>query len=61
MQRLEEKILDMEAEKKIMHQQTISTPVRTNLGHPPTAPVKVESFSATLKYVDLPFNQAIRC
>jgi myosin-5 len=40
MQRLEEKILDMEAEKKIMHQQTISTPVRTNLGHPPTAPVK---------------------
>ncbi|CAH2046544.1 unnamed protein product [Thlaspi arvense] len=41
MQRLEEKILDMEAEKKIMRQQTITaTPVRTTLGHPPTAPVK---------------------
>uniref|UniRef100_A0A1J3HQP4 Myosin-6 n=1 Tax=Noccaea caerulescens TaxID=107243 RepID=A0A1J3HQP4_NOCCA len=41
MQRLEEKILDMEAEKKVMRQQTIlSTPVRTNLGHPPTAPIK---------------------
>ncbi|KAH0857951.1 hypothetical protein HID58_086212 [Brassica napus] len=43
MQRLEEKILDMEAEKNIMrqHQQTISsTPVRTTLGHPPTAPFK---------------------
>ncbi|KAH0869000.1 hypothetical protein HID58_076022 [Brassica napus] len=41
MQRLEEKILDMEAEKKVMRQQTIaSTPVRTALGHPPTAPIK---------------------
>ncbi|KAG5395292.1 hypothetical protein IGI04_025255 [Brassica rapa subsp. trilocularis] len=41
MQTLEEKILDMEAEKKVMRQQTIaSTPVRTALGHPPTAPIK---------------------
>ncbi|CAN6866583.1 unnamed protein product, partial [Brassica oleracea] len=43
MQRLEEKIIDMEAEKNIMrqHQQTISsTPVRTTLGHPPTTPFK---------------------
>ncbi|XP_010522522.1 PREDICTED: myosin-6 [Tarenaya hassleriana] len=41
MQRLEEKISEMEAEKQIMRQQTIlSTPAWTVTGHPPTAPVK---------------------
>uniref|UniRef100_M4EFF0 Myosin motor domain-containing protein n=1 Tax=Brassica campestris TaxID=3711 RepID=M4EFF0_BRACM len=48
MQRLEEKIIDMEAEKNIMrqHQQAISsTPVRTTLGHPPTTPFKEAEFT----------------
>ncbi|CAA0163333.1 unnamed protein product [Arabidopsis thaliana] len=41
MQRLEEKISDMEAEKQIMLQQTIlNTPVKTVAGHPPTAAIK---------------------
>ncbi|WZZ73053.1 hypothetical protein YC2023_084423 [Brassica napus] len=49
MQRLEEKILDMEAEKKVMRQQTIaSTPVRTALGHPPTAPIKEAEFATPI-------------
>ncbi|KAL0732301.1 hypothetical protein Bca4012_008510 [Brassica carinata] len=41
MQRLEEKISEMEAEKQIMRQQTIlNTPVKTVSGHPPTVTVK---------------------
>ncbi|KAG2260378.1 hypothetical protein Bca52824_079672 [Brassica carinata] len=41
MQRLEEKISEMEAEKQIMRQQTIlNTPGKTVSGHPPTVTVK---------------------